>query len=145
MSRLHRQPNIAKRGELLTDRALVHLDAERFFDAPLQIDAAPARNAVFFWIWTLLDQRGELGFLLVGQKTRGSRRPAVRKTRQPFGVVAMRPVAQRLPIHPTALGRRHSIGAFEHRAQSPASAAPTARPAPSRRPRATEPPSNPAV
>lgn len=65
MPRSHGQANIAEGGKLLANRALVHRNAERLFDAPLQIDAAPANNAVLFRVETLLDPSGELRPLLV--------------------------------------------------------------------------------
>ena len=117
MLRAHRQPDKAERLQLLADRALVHHHAEPRLDHTLQIDAAPAHDAVLLRVRALLDQFGKRRQIARAQPARRTRIVAVRQAQKPLGIVAMHPIAQRLPIHPAGLGRRLAINPLQDQRQ----------------------------
>ena len=100
VARAHRQAAIAERVEDAPDRALVQLDAEAPLQIVAQIDAPPAHNAMRVAIRPVLDDLRQLLLLRRRQPRRRSRRGAIAKARQPFPVVAVNPVAQRLAVAP---------------------------------------------
>lgn len=92
--------------EELADRALVIDDTETFLDHPLQVDPAPADNAVDRAVGPGFDDGGE-GRDLVDRKPR--RMAFATDVHQPVGAVlveAMNPVAQRLTVHAADPGGR---------------------------------------
>jgi hypothetical protein len=105
--RAHGQAPEAQPAQQLAHRALVQPRPEAPFDAVAQIGAAPARQAaVLGRVRPRLDPPFHLGLLRRRQARlrAGAARP-VGQARDALGVVAVRPVAQRLPVH-AALGRR---------------------------------------
>ena len=81
--------------------ALVKLDLELAFDPFLQIATPLAHDTVALRSRTLLDPSGQFGFLLGGEAWRWTWRTTVRQPSKSFGIVAVDPVAQGLPIHAT--------------------------------------------
>lgn len=106
MSRTHRQPHETEPAQQLADRALGQLYAEALGDHRGKINAPPAHDAMFGKVGTADYQRGN-GGLLLGRQAPG-RTAAAKPVRQPgkaLLVVAMHPVAQRLPVHATQTRR----------------------------------------
>ena len=105
--RAHGQAPEAQPAQQLAHRALVQPRPEAPFDEVAQIGAAPARQAaVLGRVRPRLDPPFHLGLLRRRQARlrAGAARP-VGQARDALGVVAVHPVAQRLPVH-AALGRR---------------------------------------
>jgi hypothetical protein len=117
MLRAHREPHEAEFGQVLADRALVHLDPEQFLDARLQVDPAPAHHAILVDVRSRLDQGDQSLLLLRGQLGGAARRLAVAQSCQPLGVVAVHPIAQGLPIHTAGTGSRGAISALQHQGE----------------------------
>jgi hypothetical protein len=96
----------------LPDGALVHLHAEAFGELIAQIDTAPARHAMACRIWPGKNDAPQFGHLLTRQ---GRRTPAAQRIGEacdPFGIVAMHPIPQRLTVHAAATRRirpRHPV------------------------------------
>ena len=102
---------------MLADRTLVHHHAEPLLDPTLQIDPAPAHDAVLLRVWSLLDQFGKRRQIARAQPTRRTRIATVRQPEKPLGIVAVHPIAQRLAIHPAGLGRRLAISPLQDQSQ----------------------------
>jgi hypothetical protein len=107
VARAHGQAPEAQPAQQLAHRALVRPRPEAPLDEVAQIGAAPARQAaVLGRVRPRLDPPFHLGLLRRRQARlrAGAARP-VGQARDALGVVAVHPVAQRLPVH-AALGRR---------------------------------------
>ena len=103
--------------EELADRALVIDDAETFLDHPLQVDPAPADNAVDRAVGPGLDDGGE-GRDLIGRKPRRVAFPA--DVLQAIGTVlveAMNRVSLRLTVHAADPGGCIAAHPIQHRRQ----------------------------
>jgi hypothetical protein len=84
----------------LADRALVQRDVEAGLDQRLEVDPPPAHHAVRLRVRAVVHDLFQLGQLL-GREARPAPRPApVVQAGEPFRVVTMHPVPQRLPVHP---------------------------------------------
>jgi hypothetical protein len=75
-------------------------------DAIPQIATAPAHNAIFRQIRAILDPPRQVSHLRIAQTGCGAGSGAIRQPSQPFGVVAMHPVAQCLSVHAARLSRQ---------------------------------------
>jgi len=103
--------------EKLADIAGVVVDAEALGDDPLEIDPAPAHDAVDFPVRTRLDDSGEL-FQLIGQEARlRTARPIVEEAFWSRCVETMNPVAQGLAIHSADLGGLAAVHSVPNRSQ----------------------------
>ena len=69
-----------KPAQQLADRSLVVIDAEAALDQHLQLDAAPADEAIDLGFWTRLEEGGKLGLLLSVQPRYRTGRPCARPT-----------------------------------------------------------------
>jgi hypothetical protein len=96
-----RQPELV---EPLADGAFMHLDREPACHLGSDVQASPAHHIMFCRIRTLDDQFSQLGLLRLRQGRHTSRRRAGFQAVDAFGVVAMHPIAQGLPVH--AIERR---------------------------------------
>jgi hypothetical protein len=106
MLRTHRQAPEGEPGQQLAHRALVQADPELARDPVPQVPAAPAHDAVAPEVRPLLGPPGHDRFLPGRQaRPRAVAPRQVGQAREPFGGVAMRPVAQGLPVHAATLGR----------------------------------------
>ena len=104
MLRAHRQPAKSGRGQLLVHPALVHGGAGARFDPALQVDAPPAHHPVCGRVGTLAHHARGFRLLSRAQARRGPDRATAGQPFQPFGVVAVNPVPQPLPVRPAAPG-----------------------------------------
>ena len=82
------------------DRAFGQRDPIALLDHPREIDPSPTHHAMLGQIRPLPDQVGHLTFLFGGEPRLRSGGRSIVKALKPFGVVAVDPVAQHLPIHP---------------------------------------------
>jgi len=115
MTRAHRHAREIQPRHQLADRALVQLHAELLRDLVAQVDQAPAHEFAFRRR-SLPHPRRDLGFLLRRQLTRRlAGVVSVFQSGQPAFIVAMHPVAQRLPIHAGAPGRVGSAPTFQNK------------------------------
>src|SRR5208282_6605648 len=106
VARAHRQTPETQAAQQLADAALMQLDIELARDLLAQIDHSPTDNTVDPLVRTGAHPLRHRRLLLYRQlRRRTAAMRAVEQAGQAFGVVAMHPVAQRLPIHP-ALTRR---------------------------------------
>ncbi|CAA9299606.1 MAG: hypothetical protein AVDCRST_MAG40-262 [uncultured Gemmatimonadaceae bacterium] len=105
MPRPDRQAPEPQLGQQLAHRALVQAHPELAPDPRLQVAAAPAHHAVARQLRPLLDPAVHRGLLLGREPRRGAGGAAVRQPGDPLGVVAVHPVAERLPVHAARLGR----------------------------------------
>src|SRR4051812_43108160 len=108
-----------KRGpaQHLADRALAQPDREAGLDQGLQVDAPPAHHAVPVRVRPLLHGGHQLG-LLPGREARLAPRPGpVAEAGEAFGVVAVHPVAQGLPVHAGRPRRLLARGPLQHQRQ----------------------------
>ena len=99
----------------LADRPLVVVNAEATADQRLQVEAAPAHDAVGLGLRTRLDQRRELGLLSGGQPRRGTRRLPVDQPGRTRGVEPVHPIPQRLTVHAAQRRRRRPAHPVVHR------------------------------
>jgi len=86
-------------------RPLRNLHAETPLDDFTEVAPTPAHDAVRLRVRPRLDDLRERAHLRGVELGRASREGAVAETGQPFGVVTVNPVAQRLPVHAAALRR----------------------------------------
>jgi len=114
MPRAHREPAVAELGQHLADRAFVQRNPEAPLQFVAQIHPPPTHHTVTNRIGAGLDQGLQRRGLFGRQFRLGTRRLEIVQTAEPFGVVAMHPVPQRLPIHPAGLGRRRAIRPVQH-------------------------------
>lgn len=80
-----------------TDRRFMKHNAKTLFDFRFDIHAPPAHEIARRCFRYHL---GNLFFLFLVQETFGMAFGSIVKPRQTFKVIAMNPIAQRLPIHP---------------------------------------------
>ena len=112
MAGAYRHMSKAQAVEDFADAALVQADSEAILDQIAQIDTPPTHDAVLIGIWSLLHNRRKLDQLFRRQPLLRAGLLARDEPGNPFAVVAMNPVAQRLPIHPARqrrLGARSAI------------------------------------
>ena len=130
--RAHRGAAEAEPARQLAHRALVQPDPELALDPALQVDTAPAYDAIALQVRPLLDPLGH-GRLPLGRQARlGAVAPGpVSEAREPASVVAVRPVAQGPPVHAARLGRVLARASLQPRRD---------RQRPARRPRVSCPP-----
>jgi hypothetical protein len=83
-----------------------------------QVDPPPADHPVLGQLGTGTDEGGNLDLLLSRQTRLGTRRFAVGQARQPFIVVSMHPIAERLPVHAATLRRLRAAVAFQNQRNS---------------------------
>ena len=83
----------AKLFQKCPDIALVKVDAKTFLDHALEVDAAPAHDAVPLPIRSGVNNPGELSQLLGGKTGLGAVPPLVEEAFRSVGVKAMNPVA----------------------------------------------------
>jgi hypothetical protein len=92
-------------------------NAEPLFDDALQVDPSPADHAVFRPVRPRLDDLGESGQLLGRKPWRRALRTNVLQPIRAFGVEAVNPVMQRLPIHSANPRRSFAVHAVQNRSQ----------------------------
>ena len=115
--RADRYPAKAETAQQIADRAFGQRHAELPLDLGGQIDASPANHPVFGKLRAGADPLRHRRRLRRRQLRRRSRRPLVRQARQSFGIVAMHPIAQRLPVHAATRRRLLARGALNHQRQ----------------------------
>ncbi len=85
------------------DRPLTVGDAKALLDHPREIDPPPANHAVYRWIGAGFDDLGKFAHLLVRQEPWSARARTVLQALWARLIEAMRPIPQRLPVHPADL------------------------------------------
>ncbi len=115
--RADRYPAKAKAMQEIADRTFGQRDAKLPLDLAGQIDASPANHLVVGEVRAGADPLCHRRRLLRRQLRRRSRRPPVRQPRQSFGIIAMHPIAQRLPVHAAVRRRLLARGAVKHQRQ----------------------------
>jgi hypothetical protein len=108
-----RDPAEAERPDQLAHAALLVAHAEAALDQDAEIDQAPAHHPVLHELGAALQTTRQLSLLLRVQPPLPAWRLAVEQTVRPGGVEAVHPVAQRLPVHAAAAGRRGAACALE--------------------------------
>jgi hypothetical protein len=101
----------------LSHGALVIDDAEALSHETLQVDPAPAHDAMHGPIRTGLDKTGQLRLLLGGQTRRVALRPSVLQPIRSTFVEAVNPITQRLPVHAADPRRLYPVHPLQHRSQ----------------------------
>jgi hypothetical protein len=91
--------------EQRADAALGQHDAEPPLDARREILAAPPDHAVLREIGAGPNPGRHFRLLLSRELRDAARRLAIRQSPEPFGIVAVNPVAQRLTVHATSPSR----------------------------------------
>jgi hypothetical protein len=86
----------------LADRPLMHLDIEALLDHRAETDTAPAHHAIRGQIGAGQHKRPQLCHLAVRQRWWPTTAAGVPQPCHALGIVAVHPVAQRLPFHPTS-------------------------------------------
>jgi hypothetical protein len=114
--RTHRESAKAQPYQLLAHSLLMHLDTETRLDLALQVNVAPAHHPVRRRVRTLAYHLRQLSFLLNAQQRRRPSPATVRQPLQPFGVEAVNPIAQRLPVHAAGLGSAPAGHPLQHHA-----------------------------
>ncbi len=95
----------------------MQLDAEALRDHRLEVDPPPAHHAIGLRIWPVLDDPDQFRLLLGREAWCRSRVRSVGEAGEPFGIVAMDPIAQGLPVHPGRAGRVLPRGARHNQRQ----------------------------
>ena len=93
------------------------MHAKALGDHSRQVDPTPAHHAMLGKPRPLADQLCNLRLLLRRQPRLRTGRDTVRQPRQAKLIVAMHPVAQSLPIHPTELRRLGACAPVQHKRQ----------------------------
>lgn len=117
MARPRRQ---ADKAEPAKDRAhgpLRHPDAEAPLNYVAEVDPTPADHPIRLRVRSRLDDDRKFTHLLGAEPRRPPRKRPIEEASQPFGIVAVNPVAQRLPIHATALCRLRPAPSVEYQRQ----------------------------
>ena len=99
------------------DVALAKINAEALLHHPLEIDAPPANDAVFFAVWTRLDYGGEFRQSLGRKPGLDAAGVNVAQAIGPLFIEAMNPIAQGLAIHAADARGVRPVHAVENRRQ----------------------------
>ena len=118
MARACRDVAEVQTSQQFAHRPLVHVHAECGRNLVTQVDQPPAHDLVAIGIRPLAHPLGHPLFLLGRQLPgRRARVGTVLQTGEAICIVAVHPIAQRLPVHPGAARRLGPALAFHHQSQ----------------------------
>ena len=114
LSTLRISANSPRTDSRLADAALMQMNIEFGGDAVTQVSTAPAHHAIGLEVRAVFYPLRHFAPLGFGQTRLAPRPGPVRQPSQAIRVVAMHPVAQRLPVHGTGLRGQHPRMPIQH-------------------------------